>query len=86
MRRLIAYLCAAVLALSCVSELEQGGAPVGTSLEGAPVTITFSVPDIPVLPATKTLATGDGDITGTPYLDPDMMYLVSAAEARVSST
>ena len=76
MRRLTAYLTALLLAVSCVAELEQGGAPVGTSLEGAPVTITFSVPDIPVLPATKTLATGDGDITGTPYLDPDMMYLV----------
>ncbi|MBQ1647781.1 MAG: hypothetical protein II047_04875 [Bacteroidales bacterium] len=76
MRRLTAYLTALLLAVSCVAELEQGGAPVGTSLEGAPVTITFSVPDIPVLPATRTLATGDGDITGTPYLDPDMMYLV----------
>ena len=76
MRRLIAYLTALLLAVSCVAELEQGGASVGTSLEGAPVTITFSVPDIPVLPATRTLATGDGDITGTPYLDPDMMYLV----------
>ena len=76
MRRLTAYLTALLLAVSCVAELEQGGASVGTSLEGAPVTITFSVPDIPVLPATRTLATGDGDITGTPYLDPDMMYLV----------
>lgn len=76
MRRLIAYLTALILAVSCISELERGGMTVDGSLEGAPVMITFSVPDIPVLPATKTLATGDGDITGTPYLDPDMMYLV----------
>ena len=76
MRRLIAYLTALILAVSCVAELEQGGAAVGTSLEGAPVTITFSVPDVQVLPASKSLASGDGDITGTPYLDPDMMYLV----------
>ena len=33
MRRLIAYLFAAVLALSCVSELEQGGSAADTSLE-----------------------------------------------------
>ena len=76
MRRLIAYLTALLLAVSCVTELEQGGGAVGTSLEGAPVTITFSVPDVQVLPASKSLATGDGDITDTPYLDPDMMYLV----------
>lgn len=76
MRRLIAYLSALFLAVSCVAELEQGVGVVDTSLEGAPVTITFSVPDIQVLSATKSLATGDGDITSTPYLDPDMMYLV----------
>ena len=76
MRRLIAYLTALLLAVSCVTEIEQGGRAAGASLEGAPVTITFSVPDIQVLPASKSLATGDGDITDTPYLDPDMMYLV----------
>ena len=76
MRRLIAYLAVGILALSCTTGLEQDGATVGTPLEGAPVTITFSVPDIPVLPATKTLSSGDGDIIDTPYLDPDMMYLV----------
>ena len=64
------------MAVSCVAELEQGGTAAGDSLEGAPVTITFSVPDIPLLSATKTLESGDGDITGTPYLDPDKLYLV----------
>ena len=76
MRKLLAYLGAFILALSCTAELEQAGTAAGVSLEGAPVTITFSVPDIQVLPATKSLATGDGDITDTPYLDPNMMYLV----------
>ena len=52
------------------------------SLEGAPVTITFSVPDIPVLPATKALEDGEGDITGTPYLDPDKMYLVVCGSSQ----
>lgn len=76
MRRILAYLTALILAVSCIAELEQGGSVAGTSLEGAPVTITFTVPDVPVLPATKSLSGSDGDITGTPYLDPDMMYLV----------
>ena len=76
MRRLIAYLTALILAVSCVTELEQGGTFVDGSLDGAPVTITFSVPDIPVLPASKAMEGKTGDITSTPYLDPDMMYLV----------
>ena len=76
MRRLLAYLTAIILALSCTAEPEQGRFAGDASLEGAPVTITFSVPDVQVLPATKTLENGDGNITGTPYLDPDKMYLV----------
>ena len=73
MRKLIAYVTALILAVSCVAELEQGGMAVSSSLEGAPVTITFSVPDIPVLPATKS----QGDITDkTPYLDPEKLYVV----------
>ena len=76
MRKMMAYLGAILLAVSCTAELEQERTSLGPSLEGAPVTITFSVPDVQVLPASKSLATGDGDITGTPYLDPDMMYLV----------
>ena len=76
MRKLIAYLSAIIMAVSCTVEVEQGGTSADISLEGAPVTITFSVPDIPVLPASKSLSGSDGDITGEPYLDPDMMYLV----------
>ena len=75
MRKLITYITALLLAASCVSELEQGGTAVDSSLEGAPVTITFCVPDIPILPATKSLDT-QGDITDTPYLDPDKLYVV----------
>ena len=41
MRKLIAYIITAlILTVSCVSELEQGGAAVEGSLEGAPVMIT----------------------------------------------
>ena len=77
MRKLIAYIITAlILAVSCVRELEQGGIAMDGSLEGAPVMITFSVPDVPVLPATKSLEEGDGNITDTPYLDPDKIYVV----------
>ena len=77
MRRLMTYITALILAVSCRAEFEQGGTGGDSSLEGAPVTITFCVPDIPVLPATKTLESGDGDITDTtPYLDPNKVYLV----------
>lgn len=76
MRRLVAYLFAVILAISCSAELEQGGDAAYGSLEGRPVTITFSVPDIPVLSSTKSLEDSEGDITSTPYLDPDKLYLV----------
>lgn len=74
MRKLTAYITALIMAVSCMVEPEQGA--VDSSLEGAPVTITFTVPDVPVLHASKSLETGDGNITDTPYLDPDKMYLV----------
>ena len=76
MRKLLAYLSAILLAASCTAEMEQVGTAAGASLEGAPVTITFSVPDVQLLPATKSLETGDGNIADTPYLDPEKMYLV----------
>lgn len=76
MRKLIAYLVSVILAVSCVAELEQGGTAVNGPLEGAPVTITFSVPDVPIAPATKVLSGSAGDITEEPYLDPDMMYVI----------
>ena len=76
MRRLIAYLTALILAVSCMAELEQGGTSTNGALEGAPVTITFSVPDVALAPATKSLDGKTGDITEAPYLDPDMMYVI----------
>ncbi len=82
MRKLIAYLSAILLAVSCSADFEQVSSSVGTSLEGAPVTITFTVPDIPVLPTTKSLESGDGNITDTPYLDPDKMYLVVCGSSQ----
>ena len=82
MRKMIAYLTALIMMVSCMAELEQGGTAVEGSLEGSPVSITFSVPDIRVLPATKSLEDGDGNITGTPYLDPDKIYLVVCGSSQ----
>ena len=83
MRRLLTYLTALLMAVSCVAELDRTGvSSVDGSLEGAPVTITFTVPDVTLLPATKSLSDGDGDITGTPYLDPDMIYLVVCGSSQ----
>ena len=81
-KRLITYLWAIIMAASCSLELEQGSFTLDNSLEGSPVTITFSVPDIPVLPATKALEDGDGEITGTPYLDPDKIYLAVCGSSQ----
>lgn len=72
MRKLLAYISALILAVSCVTELEQDGLAVNDSLEGAPVTITFSVPNVTLAPVTKEA----GDITGEPFLDPDKMYVI----------
>lgn len=82
MRKLIAYLVSALLAVSCLTELEPGGTAVNGSPEGGPVNITFSVPDIPLAPGTKALSDGDGDITGDPYLDPEMMYVVVCGSSQ----
>lgn len=77
MRRLLAYLIAMFAFMACASQLENdfsGG--MDPSLEGKPVTITFSVPDVRDVSLTKGLEDGDGSINGTAYLDPDKLYLV----------
>ena len=77
MRRLLAYLIALFAVVACVPDLESdfsGG--MDPSLEGKPVTFTFSVPDVRVAPTTKGVDGSDGLITGDPYLDPDKLYVV----------
>ena len=77
MRRILSYLMLLFAVLSCARTLEvetPGG--MDPSLEGKPVTVTFSVPDISIAPSTKSLEDGDGLITGEPYLDPDKLYVV----------
>jgi len=83
MRRFFCYLTALLTLLACSSNLEekenQGMDP---SLEGKPVTISFSLPDVRILsPSTKSLA-DEGDIGGEPYLDPDKLYLVVCGQTQ----
>ncbi|MBQ1649256.1 MAG: hypothetical protein II047_12495 [Bacteroidales bacterium] len=83
MRRLLAYLTVLLAALACKSAWENDFSDgMDPRLEGKPVTVTFSVPDVRIAPATKSLEDGDGDITGAPYLDPDKLYLVICGHSQ----
>lgn len=77
MRRLISYLMALLAFVACSARLEDdfsGG--MDPSLEGRPVTFTFSVPDVRLAPSTKGVEDGDGGINDGAYLDPDKLYLL----------
>ena len=77
MRRLISYLMALLAFVACSARLEDdfsGG--MDPSLEGKPVTITFSVPDVRLSSLTKGVDGEDGGINDAPYLDPDKLYLL----------
>ena len=77
MRRLLAYLITLFAIMACASHLEnENSGGMDPSLEGKPVTFTFSVPDVRVAPSTKGVDGSDGLIAGDPYLDPDKLYLV----------
>lgn len=77
MKRFLAYLIALFAVCACASHLEKdfsGG--MDPSLEGAPVTVTFSVPATRLVSMTKGVEGDEGAITAAPYLDPDKLYLV----------
>lgn len=77
MRRLLAYMIALFAVMACVPNLESEiPGEWDPSLEGKPVTFTFSVPDVRVAPTTKGVEGSEGLITGDPYLDPDKLYLI----------
>ena len=77
MRRLLVYLIALFTVLACAPDLEsEFSGEWDPSLEGKPVTFTFSVPDVRIAPTTKGVDGSDGLITGDPYLDPDKLYIV----------
>ena len=69
--------------LGCTSEWENNHSEgMDPRLEGKPVTVTFSVPDVRIAPSTKSLEDGSGDIAGAPYLDPDKLYLVICGHSQ----
>lgn len=77
MKRFLAYMAACFMVLACTSNLESkfsGG--MDSSLEGKPVTITFSIPATRLSPMTKGIEGDEGLITADPYLDPKKLYLV----------
>ena len=79
MKRVLAYLTGLLAILSsCTSSFEEKEAAYGMdpALEGKPVTVTFSIPAVRLASMTKGVEGAEGDITASPYLDPDKLYLV----------
>ena len=78
MKRLLSYILALIAVCACAPVIDEEITPMDASLEGCPVTITFSVPDVRVSSSTYTKGVdgADGSITADPYLDMDKLYLV----------
>ena len=78
MKKLIPYFLALFALMACTAE-PQERTGMDPSLEGKPVTVTFSLPNVQLATlSTKSsiLDEGVGDITKEPFLDPDRLYLV----------
>ena len=80
MRRFLYILIAFLAAVACAHDIEND-IPSGMdpALEGKPVTITFSVPDVCIKANTKS---GEGLISGSNYLDADRLYLVVCGHSQ----
>ena len=79
MKKLIPYILALFAFMACTTEPQEERMGMDPSLEGKPVTVTFSLPDVRLASlSTKTgiLDEGVGDITEEPFLDPERLYLV----------
>ena len=88
MKRVLAYLTVLLAILSsCTSSFEEKEAAYGMdpALEGKPVTVTFSIPAVRLASMTKGVEGAEGDITASPYLDPDKLYLVDIVRPAFSS-
>ena len=83
-KRFVAYLVAAMALLSCTSTLEDQEVVRGMdpSLEGKPVTITFSVPAEGLSAHTKGVEDDEGLITSAPYLDPEKFYIAVCGSSQ----
>lgn len=80
MRRFCCFLIAMMAALACTHDIEKDvSRGMDPSLEGKPVTITFSVPDVCLTANTKA---GEGLIDGSNYLDADRLYLVVCGHSQ----
>ena len=78
MKHLLPYILALFALMACTME-PQERIGMDPSLEGKPVTVTFSLPDVRMASlSTKTGSILDkvGDITEDPFLDPERVYLV----------
>jgi len=75
MRKLIPYIMALFAFMACTAE-PQERTGMDPSLEGKPVTVTFSLPDVRVASLSTKSILDEGDITGEPYLDPERLFLV----------
>ena len=76
MKRRLLYILALLAMAACVPDVGNVVPDdLDASLEGKPVTVTFSLPGVRIAPQTKTLTDGDGLLTGEPYLDPDHLFL-----------
>jgi len=82
MKRLIGYIILLLALVACSSRMEEDFAGMDASLEGRPVTIIFSVPDVRLAPRTRGIDGEDGSINGDPYLDPDKLYLVVCGHSQ----
>ncbi len=84
MKRFWSHILLLLTVSACTTlQIEESGVGMDPSLEGKPVTISFSVPDVRLAPpATKTLDDGDGFITGVPYLDPEKFFIVVCGHSQ----
>ena len=82
MKRWVCHILMMFSLLACSSRLEEPFSAMDASLEGKPVTITFSVPDVCFGAPTRGVEDREGPINGAPYLDPDKLYLVVCGHSQ----
>lgn len=81
-KRVFAYLAVLLALLCCTSSLERETGGMDPSLEGKPVTVTFSVPAARLASGTKGIEDDEGLISASPYLDPDKLFLVVCGHSQ----
>ena len=82
MKRFLAYITAVLVSLACTSNIQKEYSGMDPSLEGKPVMVTFSIPDVCLQASTKGIEGSDGKIADEPYLDPERLYLVVCGHSQ----